>query len=64
MMELFNCNDVGKIKNYVGGKVDYGQEAGTMRLTRPVMIQSFKDKFELPESKSCNTPAIPGTVMS
>jgi hypothetical protein len=28
------------------------------------MIQSFKDKFELPEGKSSNTPAIPGTVMS
>ena len=35
-----------------------------MKLTQPVMIQSFQDEFELPEGKSSNTPAIPGTVMS
>jgi hypothetical protein len=28
------------------------------------MIQRFQDEFELPEGKSSNTPAIPGSVMS
>ena len=35
-----------------------------MKLTQPVMIQSFKDEFELPGGKSSNTTAIPGSVMS
>jgi hypothetical protein len=64
MMELFDCDDVGELNEYVRCKVDYDQEAGTMKLTQPVMIQSFKDEFELPEGKASNTPAIPGTVMS
>jgi hypothetical protein len=64
MMDLFDCDDVGELKEYVGCKVDYDRNAGTMKLTQPVMIQSFQDEFELPEGKSSNTPAIPGTVMS
>jgi hypothetical protein len=64
MIELFDYDNVGKRKEYVGCKIDKDQEAGTMRLTQPVMIQSFKDEFELPEGKSSNRPAIPGTVMS
>jgi hypothetical protein len=64
MMELFDCDDVGELKEHVGCKVDYDREAGTMKLTQPVMIQSFQDEFELPEGEPSNTPAIPGTVMS
>ena len=64
MMKLFDCDDVGPLKEYVGCKIDYDQEAGTMKLTQPVMIQSFKDEFELPEGNASNTPAIPGYVMS
>jgi hypothetical protein len=58
MMKLFDCDDVGTLKEYLGCKVDYDQEAGTMRLTQPVMIQSFQDEFNLPEGKASNTPAI------
>jgi hypothetical protein len=64
MMELFDYDDVGELKEYVGCMVDYNQEAGTMKLTQSVMIQSFQDEFELSEGKLSNTPAIPGTVMS
>ncbi len=64
MMEFFDCDNVGTIKESVGCKVDYDQQAGSMKLTQPVMIQSFKDEFELPEGNASNTPAIPGSVMS
>jgi hypothetical protein len=64
MMKLFDCDDVGELKAYVGYKVDYDREAGTIKLTQPIMIQSFQDEFQLPEGKPSNTPAIPGTVMS
>ena len=62
-MEVFICDDVGTLKEYSGCKVDYDQQAGSMKLTQPVMVQSFKDELELPEGKASNTPAIPGTVM-
>ncbi len=56
VMELFDWVvshvDVGELKEYVGCKFDYGQANGTMKLTQPVMIQSFKDKFDLPEGKT------------
>jgi hypothetical protein len=64
MMKLFDCDDVGELKEYVGCKVDYDRDRGTMRLTQPVMIQSFVDEFELPSGVTHNTPAIPGTVLA
>jgi hypothetical protein len=64
MMELFDCDNVGELKEYGGCKVDYNQKAGTMKQTPPVVIQTFQDKFKLPEGKSLNTPVIPGNVMS
>jgi hypothetical protein len=64
MMELFDCDDVGELKEYVGCKVDYDQEIGTMKLTQLVMIQSFNEEFELPKGAAPNTPAIPGTVLT
>ena len=34
-----------------------------MKLTQPVLLQSFEDEFEIPEGKPPNTPAIPGEVL-
>ena len=34
-----------------------------MKLTQPVLLQSFEDEFELPEGKSLNTSAVPGEVL-
>jgi hypothetical protein len=51
VMELFHRNDLGTLLEYVGCKVNYDQEAGAMRLTHPLMIQSFQDDFDLPEGK-------------
>jgi hypothetical protein len=64
MMDQFDCEDVGKLVEFVGCKVDHNQNKGSMSLTQPVVIQTFQDKFELPEGRALNTPAIPGTVMS
>lgn len=62
LMELFDCDDVGMMKEYVGCKVD--METGKyIKLTQPVMIPSFKDEFGVDESNCTNTPAIPGTFL-
>jgi hypothetical protein len=31
--------------------------------TQPVLLQSLHDKFDLPEGKNLNTPAIPGSIL-
>jgi len=65
MMKLFDCEELGEMKEYVGCKVEYNREEGYMKLTQPVMIQSFSDEFELPEDgNSPRTPAEPGSVLS
>jgi hypothetical protein len=45
---------------YVGCKIDCNWQDRSLRLTQPVMIQSFNDKFDLPVSRPPNTPATPG----
>ena len=34
-----------------------------MKLTQPVLLQSFEDEFDLPDVKTPNTPAAPGEVL-
>ena len=58
----FDLDEIGELKEYVGCKTVYNKEEGWMLLTQPVLIQSFKDEFELP-SNTYGTPAAPGTVL-
>ena len=63
MLSLFECDDVGEVKEYLGCKVERNQEKGEVRLTQPVILQSFEDEFDLPQgNKMVSTPAIAGTV--
>jgi hypothetical protein len=43
MMQLFECDDVGPMEEYVGNKIDIREK--TMKLTQPVLLQSFVDEF-------------------
>jgi hypothetical protein len=58
----FDLDEVGEMKEYIGCKVEYNKEEGWMKLTQPVLVQSFEDEFELPE-KPVETPAAPGSVL-
>ena len=60
MMERFECNDVGELSKYIGCKVDKHKDS--IKLTQPVLLQSFKDKFQVTETKAPMTPANPGEV--
>ena len=46
MMEMFDCEDVGNLDEYVGCKVR--REEGCFTFTQPVMLKSFEDDFDLP----------------
>ena len=56
----FELDELGKLKEYVGAKVDYNNKEGWIKLTQPVLIQSFEDEFELPNAsyKTAGTPGI------
>jgi hypothetical protein len=55
----FDLDEVGEVKEYVGCKVDYDREKRVLKLSQPVLVQSFEDEFELP-SEEFVTPAAPG----
>ena len=46
----FDCNDVGDVKEYVGCQVDSNESKGWMKLTHPVLAQSFSDELNLTTS--------------
>ena len=62
LKSLFECDDVGKLTEYVGCKLDCNSETRTIKFTQPVQIRSFSDEFELPSS-AYKTPAEPGKVL-
>jgi hypothetical protein len=65
MKNLFDCDDIGEMTEYVGCKVEYNKLERYMRLTQPVMIQSFQDEFDLPtDGPAPYTPAETGQVLS
>ena len=61
---LWDCKDLGELKEYVGCKVDRTEQI--IQFTQLVKIQRFVDEFGCQEStgdKAPTTPAPPGTVL-
>ena len=50
------------MEEYVGCKVDINREKASMKITQPMLLQSFKDEFDLSD-KANNTPKEPGQVL-
>ena len=62
MKGLFNCEDIGEFKEYVGCKIERNDIEGYVKFTQPVLLQSYNDEFQLP-SNHYDTPAEPGKVL-
>ncbi len=61
LMKQFECDDCGRLEEYVGNKINYvGDDA--IQFVQTVLLQSYMDKYNL-EKKCHNTPAVPGTVL-
>ena len=60
--EHFDLDEVGELKEYVGCKIEYNKQEKWMKLTQPVLIQSFEDEFDLPD-QIFNTPAAPNSTL-
>lgn len=59
----FDLDECGPIEEYVGCKVEYNREEGFIKLTQPVLLQSFEDEFDLTGIPKAETPAAPGSVL-
>ncbi len=53
-----------ELSEYIGCKVEQSQKSNKLQITQPVLVQSLKDKFELPTGTPTQTPAKPGTTMT
>jgi hypothetical protein len=62
MKSLFDCTDIGAFKEYVGCKISRSEDNKTLKFTQPVLLQSYKDEFELP-STTFKIPAEPKQVL-
>jgi hypothetical protein len=59
---LWDCKDLGELKEYVGCKVDRTNE--WIRFTQPVKVQRFVDEFGCKGLHTANKPpATPGSVL-
>jgi hypothetical protein len=47
----FDCDEVGELNECVGCKIDWDRKEGSMKITQPVILQSHKDKLNLPTHK-------------
>lgn len=64
LQSLFDCDDVGEMKEYVGCKVDWNKEERYMKISQPVLLQSYSDEFDLSEiSNNVRTPAEASVVL-
>ena len=63
MTDRFDCDEIGNMDEYVGCKVERDYENRSIKLTQPVMLQSFVDEFDLPSGPVPNTPAVPGETL-
>jgi hypothetical protein len=59
IMSKVECDDGGEIREFVGCKIDIDRGQHKMRLTQPVLLQSFQDEFVLTGDETPRTPGVP-----
>jgi hypothetical protein len=58
MMAAVDCDDGGELKEFVRCKIDHDKAARKLKITQPVLLQSFKDESETNGRVCPNTPGI------
>jgi len=64
LKEVFDCDDIGEMDEYVGCKVDIQEEDGSIKITCPMILKSFEDEFGIKRNPTITTPAKPGSVLA
>ena len=62
LIARFDCDVVGNMDEYVGCKLERNHEEPWIKVTQPVLLQSYEDEFELGKQMETTTPAEPGQV--
>ncbi len=62
MKNDFECHDLGDMTEYIGYKVERSNTSRAIKIMQPVLVQSLKDKFNLPDGVPPTNPAKPGTT--
>ena len=52
LLQVIDCNKVGDMKDYVDCKIERDCIKRDMRLTQPVKIRKFKDKFGIKDNNN------------
>jgi hypothetical protein len=61
-MDQFKCKDCGLMDEYMGCTIEK-LETGGIKFQQKVLLQSYRDEFDIGNLKKFNTPAAPGTVL-
>jgi hypothetical protein len=58
IMAKVDCDDGGEVREFVGCKIDIDAGKHLMRITQPVLVQSFQDEFTLAGDETPKTPGV------
>ena len=64
LKQLFECNDSVELMEYIGTKVEVDRVMSCIRLTQPVMIQSFCDEIVVSMVKKWSIPALTEQILT
>ena len=63
LKKVFDVDNVGPLKDYLGCKLEFDWNAPVCKLTQPVLVQSMKDLHGAHMSKQVKVPATAGTTL-
>jgi hypothetical protein len=64
MVKIFDCEDIREMNEYVGCKIERDLEEPSLRMTQPVLLQSFEDEFDLSQMGKPGLPAPAGSILT
>jgi hypothetical protein len=60
ILKEVDCDDSGEIKEFVGCKIAYNTEMKSLKITQPVLMQSYEDEFDIATGHEVpKTPGVP-----
>jgi hypothetical protein len=62
LMNQFECKNCGLMDEYVGCTIEK-LKTGGVKFRQKVLLQSYRDEFNILKMKKFNTPTAPGTVL-
>ena len=57
-MEIFECDDVGPLEEYVRCKIEADQKTETVKFMQLVLLQNFKNEFNFLGGKISNSGSV------